>query len=161
MSDDGARSFSEAKNYIAGRIDAGIARGSQVGADLDKTLISLSAGALVFSMTFVGQLAPSKLLLPVLFAAWVAFAISIICVVLAMRAEQNAVIALLHKFDADLKKLEEREVAGITESDRVRLTPTVDTAPWVVALNRYAVGTFMLGLFLLGTFVAYNLWRGH
>jgi hypothetical protein len=54
--------------------------------------MSISGGALLFSMKFVGVLAP-KLLLPVLFLSWAAFGASIVCVILAMRAEQNAIIA--------------------------------------------------------------------
>jgi predicted transcriptional regulator len=55
--------------------------------------MSISGGALLFSMKFVGVLAPTKLLLPVLFLSWAAFGASIVCVILAMRAEQNAIIA--------------------------------------------------------------------
>ncbi len=40
--------------------------GGDIAASLDKTLVSLSAGALVFSMTFVGTLAPERLWLPLL-----------------------------------------------------------------------------------------------
>jgi hypothetical protein len=41
-------------------------RGERVSTELDKTLISLSAGALIFTMTFVGTFAPGKRWLPLL-----------------------------------------------------------------------------------------------
>jgi hypothetical protein len=62
-----------------------------IGAAQDKTMLSLSGGALVFSMTLVGSFAPARLLLPILVLSWIAFAISMVAVVFGIRAEQLAI----------------------------------------------------------------------
>ena len=72
--DNSADSFAEARTKLSESIEQNVERSGRVATQLDKTLISLSAGALVFSMTFVGTFAPGKLLLPLLFFAWAAFA---------------------------------------------------------------------------------------
>ena len=89
--------ITEAKRELHERAERNIDRGGIVSANLDKALISISGGALVFSMTFVGVLAPAKLLLPILFLSWAAFGASIVCVILAMRAEQKAIVAAVKK----------------------------------------------------------------
>ena len=102
--------FKDAQKRFVEHLENRIQQGGRVAADLDKTLISLSAGALVFSMTFVNTLAPHKLWLPVLFGAWVAFALSVVFVILAMRAEQkmlNGVILHIAQHCSTLEKSEE------------------------------------------------------
>src|ERR1700686_5372546 len=78
-------------------------------AAVNRVLISLSGGALIFSMTFVDRLAPEKQKLPFLFVAWLGFGASIICVVLAMRAAEHSagkgtfvLGKLIKQFDDDL-----------------------------------------------------------
>jgi hypothetical protein len=62
--DDSASSFIAARAKLSESIERNVERAGGIAAQLDKTLISLSAGALVFSMTFVGAFAPRKLALP-------------------------------------------------------------------------------------------------
>jgi len=56
-----AAHFVEQKEKLNARIEAKQEVGANVASQLDKTIISLSGGALVFSMTFVDKLAPANL----------------------------------------------------------------------------------------------------
>jgi hypothetical protein len=154
-----AASFAEARTKLSEIIESHIKRSGNVAAQLDKTLISLSAGALVFSMTFVGIFAPGKLLLPLLFFAWSAFAACLTFVIFAMRAEQNAINKAMQNFDMLLKELDKNEPLASVTKLSVRLTRTVSTTRRVLILNRSAIGAFMIGVLLLGLFVGYNLWQ--
>jgi hypothetical protein len=142
--------------YLLGRITTLTERGSRVGAAIDKTLISLPGGALIFSMTFVERLAPQKLLLPLLFCSWTFFALAIVCVIVAMRVEQKAVYMETKNYSDMLAKLDQTPGPF-----RQLLQPTI-----AVNLNRkvrrwnfFAVGAFLIGILLLGGFVGFNLWR--
>jgi hypothetical protein len=59
-SDDTLRRIDEARRDLAGMINDTVQKGAEVSAALDKTLVSLSGGALVLSMTFIDKLAPGK-----------------------------------------------------------------------------------------------------
>jgi hypothetical protein len=144
----------EAKQELAQAIVRNIERGSEVAAALEKALLSLSGGALVFSMTFVNTLAPSKLALPLLFLAWLAFATSMIAVLAALRSLQSG---LRKTFDEILNRLMEVERAE-TISERVRIPTKKIKYRYVELLNRLAIAAFIAGVLLLGSFVGYNLW---
>ena len=156
---DIANSFIAARAKLSESIERNIERGGGVAAQLDKTLISLSAGALVFSMTFVGALAPRKLLLPLLFLAWGAFAACMICIIFAMRAEQIGIRKATQDMDALLRQIDTHEPVVSAAKLRLKLTHTISAARGVVMLNKCAIAAFMLGVVLLGVFVGYNLWQ--
>ncbi|MEK7692405.1 MAG: hypothetical protein AAB425_15425, partial [Bdellovibrionota bacterium] len=101
------------------------------------------------------KLAPSKDFLCLLFLSWMAFAASIISVIVGMRLSQIAdgrsvksLANLIKEFDCQWK-----------ENSPIK--------PWVSAcfsfnqpthvLNWCAIGAFLFGLILLGVFVALNL----
>jgi hypothetical protein len=157
--DDSAGSFIAARAKLSESIERNVERGGGVAAQLDKTLISLSAGALVFSMTFVGAFAPRKLVLPLLFFAWGAFAACIICIIFAMRAEQTGIRKGTQDMDALLRQLDKHEPMVSAAKLRVKLMLTISTAPRVLVLNKCAIAAFMLGVVLLGLFVGFNLWQ--
>ena len=160
MADDkSADSLAEARTKLGESIQRNLERAGQVGAQLDKTLTSLSAGALVFSMTLVGTFAPAKLLLPLLFFAWGAFASCLTFVIFAMRAEQNAIRKHTQNFDMLLKQLDKSEPIVSAAKLNVKLSYTVSVATRVRTLNVCAIATFMIGVILLGVFVGYNVWR--
>ena len=58
--------FKEAQKRFREHLDKLVQQVERVAADLDKTLVSVSAGALVFSTTLVNTFAPDKRLLPLL-----------------------------------------------------------------------------------------------
>jgi hypothetical protein len=159
MADTSAGSFRDARSKLSESIERNIERAGRVAAQLDRTLVSLSAGALVFSMTFVGTFAPRRLLLPVLFCAWGAFAGCLTFIIFGMRAEQNAIRKATGNFDSLLKQLDAHEPLVSAAKLSVKLTLTFPAARWVLILNKCAIAAFMLGLALLGFFIGYNLWH--
>jgi hypothetical protein len=151
-------SFDRCRYYFLDRIAALIERGSRVASAIDKTLISLSGGALIFSMTFVERLAPQKLLLPLLFCSWAFFALAIICVILAMREEQSALHAEAKQYTDSLAKLDQTPGA-IRQALQLQPSITVGRNPKVWRWNLFPVGAFLVGVLLLGAFVGFNLWQ--
>jgi hypothetical protein len=134
-------------------LDEKLKQGQAIAADLDKALLSLSGGALVFSMTFVGTLAPARLVLNVLFSAWIAFGLSIVWVVSSMRAAQNLNVRSLTEMADVLEKLNRLEEPG--DFPRV-----MRSSKWIPILNNAAIAAFVIGVMLLGFFVGYNLMFG-
>jgi hypothetical protein len=149
--------YDEAKRELFEAISKNIQRGSDVAAGLDKTLISLSGGALVFSMTFVNTLAPSKLALPALFGAWVAFSTSIVAVLYSMRSLQSG---LLKTFDEIMNRINALEEAEREGASQISIPTKSIRYANVEFLNRAGIGAFIVGILLLGFFVAYNIWFG-
>jgi hypothetical protein len=80
----------EGRREIAELISDHVRYGGEVAAALDKTIVTLSGAALVFSMTFADRLAPARLWLPILFLSWFAFAMAILSVIFAFRTLQNS-----------------------------------------------------------------------
>ena len=140
------------RREIADRIFGLIQYGAEISAALDKIIIGLSGGALVFSMTFVDRLAPAKLWLPVLFLSWILFATSIIGVTFAIRKLQRSLVAECDELDKLARKAEEDIAKGqlITLGMGAKGTG-IDF--W----NTLSIWSFVLGIVLLGTFVARNL----
>ena len=151
--DDTLRRIDEARRDLADMINDTVQKGAEVSAALDKTLVSLSGGALVLSMTFIDKLAPAKLWLPILFTSWVAFTISIICVVISLRSTQTALSNhgdYLNTLTAEFEKnLESGKIGTVTTSAMHHKT--------VAWLNWAAVAAFLAGIILLGIFVGHNL----
>ena len=152
-----AVTYDEAKRGLIEAISKNIQRGSEIAAGLDKALISLSGGALVFSMTFVNTLAPSKLALPALFLAWIAFVGSIISLLYAMRSLQSG---LSKTFDEIMDRLSEVEHAERSGASGISIPKKKIHYAKVEILNQLAIGAFIVGVLLLGFFVGYNLWVG-
>src|SRR5204862_8132969 len=113
--DDISRPVDEGRLYLVERMLDTVRDGGEVAGTLDKTLVSLSGGALVFSMTFVDRLAPAKLWLPVLFTSWVAFAASMLCVLMSLRALQKAITGKadqLNKLRQEFEQLLKKSLVG-------------------------------------------------
>src|SRR5437899_1947191 len=95
------------RRQIADRIFRVIQYGAEISAALDKIIVGLSGGALVFSMTFVDRLAPAKLWLPVLFLSWIFFGASIIGVAFGLRKLQKGLTAEAHELSKLARKAEQ------------------------------------------------------
>lgn len=129
-------------------------------ASLDKTIISLSGGALVFSMTFAHEIAPAKLYLPLLFVAWGLFAASIVCVLFSMKEgtkEDNLVVSKIYD---GLTQAE--QAMDAVRSGKVLLsakqTNTLAISRHISILNQCAISAFLAGILIVGVFVGLNLW---
>ena len=104
--------FEQAKLNTAALFADSLKLHAQIAEGLDKTLISLSGGALVLSMTFVTTLSPGKSLLPVLFLSWLCFGISIVCVIIAMRKAQNSTVRDAETLAKFIRELDEKQKGG-------------------------------------------------
>ena len=155
---DSEKSVANARQQAAEELTRALRTNEAAAASLDKVLISLSGGALVLSMTFVGQLAPSKLLLPVLFLSWLAFATSLVSVVFAMRVAHNEADRLTMNLSKILEDIEDMSPVVIASKYTVRLSRDVFFIKSVKRLNLCAISAFSVGILLLGLFVGYNLW---
>ena len=155
---DSEKSVADAKQQAAEELTRAMQSAADAGVSLDKTLISLSGGALVLSMTFVGQFAPSKFLLPVLFLSWLAFGASLLSVVFAMRAAQNRNDRTAMDLAKISKDIENKSTDVIAAKCEMRLSRGVSIITSVHYLNICAISAFCVGILLLGVFVGYNLW---
>jgi hypothetical protein len=153
---DGEDSFEAARREVTERLFEAKSQGHEVGYGLDKALIFLSAGSLVFSMTFVSVLAPGKHWLVMLFLAWTCFGGSIVCVIIGMRMSQVAVGRWAERLSEALKEIDKRRAPGVS----VRADYETTRNPRASLLNICAVGACLVGILFLGIFVGVNLWCG-
>jgi hypothetical protein len=161
LSDPVEESFLKIDQDLADRTERRLEHGRRVAADLDKTLISLSAGALVFSMTFANSLAPAKHVLWILFSAWIAFAATMLSVIFAQRRVQAAIVKTIVNLQRASEAIEKNKALHSFLKTPVKpLKSTVTPVPSVDFLNNLAMGAFLLGISLLGIFVGLNLWFG-
>jgi hypothetical protein len=113
----------------------------------DQALLTLSAGALGVSVTFVQNFVPDgkptqyQLLL---FAAWVLFTIALSCTLTSFLTAHEAYRVALDKLDQAIRKLQ-------------AVDPKNRLSDWTYWLNRSALVFFILGVFCLILFVALNL----
>jgi hypothetical protein len=107
---------------------------------LEKVLVSLSAGSLLFSMTFISALAPGRHWLGILFGAWIFFAASIVCVIFGMKRSAAAEASLLREWSDTLGELEKSRGAV-----RVAFTGRVEAkrSHAGVWLTNCALGAFL------------------
>jgi hypothetical protein len=160
MEHSAAEKIAQARKQLGESIERNLDRGSRTAAHLDRTLISLSAGALILSMTFVRPEAPEKGLLVVLFSSWFFFIAAMILVIFAIRSEQNALDSAVNNASACLELLKDESVEVLAI---MGVPPTVEkkvTASNTVALlNNSALVAFIIGVLLLGAFVGASLWH--
>jgi hypothetical protein len=151
---DGEDSFEAARKEITARMFDTYKRHTEIGYNLDKLLVTLSGGSLLFSMTFISALAPAKHWLSVLFLAWTCFAVSIVLVLIGMRTAQLDDAKSVVKLSDLLREL------GKRKSPELQVIPNITAArnPRGTALTNLAVGVFFAGIVCLGIFVGVNLW---
>lgn len=148
-----AARVAEARRDIARLMEEQVRHGAEVGGALDKIMVTLSGGALVFSMTFADRLAPARLWLPILFLSWFAFAVSIISVVFASRASQKDLSKRAGKLNTAAKEFEEYLAEGTVGT----VITDLSVHSGVVFWNRIGIWSFVSAIVLLGVFVARNL----
>lgn len=163
LSNGGDDRIEELRKKLDEVIERNLDRASESASRLDRTLVTLSAGALVLSMTFVGRVVPAKSYLVVLFVAWACFVASLICVVLAMRMIQNALDAAVRTAGDTLKLIDENLPAARAALKKIRRDAPlsrkrITRQRWVERLNKWALVSFLVGIVLLGIFVGVSLW---
>jgi Na+/proline symporter len=111
--------------------------------DYDKALMTLSAGALGVSITFVHSVAPHPKQVALLGWAWGLFAFSLACVVLSLLLSQYELNAAVSQIDA------QPQSAGTALAKQAISTTAV--------CNWFAGAAFLLGVVMLSWFALINL----
>jgi hypothetical protein len=158
MTDRADESKDFARKHVVEMIATHRKEGHDISNSVDRTLIALSGGALVFSMTFVGQIAPAMRFLPALFCAWISFAASIITVVYAMRgAQTHCNTGLLAAIDL----LNEVESTEPVTGSVMTVSFNASRNRKVSMFNNTAIVAFSVGVLLLGLFIGGNLMHNY
>jgi hypothetical protein len=145
---------SQIRREFIERFHSLLEKGFEQAYQVDKSLLTLSAGALFLSVTFVGTLSETKHCLGLLFGAWACFIVSIMAVIFAMRKAQLRT----HRETMEIANNLERFSQMTAEGWRVeRATFTAGINKMVAWLNRIATFGFVLGVLFLCSFVAINL----
>lgn len=115
----------------------------------DKTILTLSAGALALSMTFLKDIVPLKdvIELPLIITAWSAFGSSIACVLFSQYESRKAI-------DVQMQRLESR----IAQDHESANSPNPHTER-TNRLNLFAGALFFTGLILAIMFTTFNVKR--
>jgi hypothetical protein len=151
---EGEDSFESARRELTARLFDAYNRNREIGYARDKVLITLSAGSLLFSMTFISALAPGKNWLGVLFLPWLWFAGSIVCVIVGMRRAELAEATQALRISEALADLARAKAANRQATPNIEATRNRGG----IVLNNCAVAAFLAGLVCLGIFVGVNLW---
>lgn len=115
----------------------------------DKAILTLSAGALALSMTFLKDIVPLKdvIKLPLIIAAWCAFGSSIACVLFSQYESRRAI-------DVQMQRLESRIVRDFESANQ----PNPHTNR-TNRLNVFAGALFFAGLIFTILFTTFNVRR--
>ena len=115
----------------------------------DKAILTLAAGALAISITFINQIAPHPKPETICYLAWgwVAFGISLISTLASFFTSQEACRKQIAILEYEL--LDKKE----SESNK----PRNNWAKWTKCLNIVSILAFVIGVFFLGYFSISNI----
>jgi H+/gluconate symporter-like permease len=111
----------------------------------DKAMITLSAGALGLSITFVRQLAPMPQCKAQLYVAWVGFILALLCTLASFLFSQSALRKQREILDQDY---------GGKQSAQEQKNPPATITKW---LNWTSIACFIIGVIFLLVFSIKNL----
>ena len=134
----------ERREYLQERRLAIDAEG-EVSTSFDKAMLTLSAGALALSITFIHQVAPAPRLMWLLLLSWLGFSLTLLATLVSFLLSQ----ASLRRYREIMDNRYEGKV------DDERNTP----ATWTKALNIASIALFTTGAALLVPFCFLNLAR--
>ena len=123
--------------------------GKSANENTDKAILTLSAGALALSMTFLKDIVPLKdvIELPLIIAAWFAFGSSIACVLFSLYESRRAIDVQLQRLDSQIAR--DYEKADLPNPHIKRTN----------RLNMFAGALFFTGLILTILFTSFNVKR--
>jgi hypothetical protein len=152
------RHYNEQRRYLGERIDELTETGATVAGQLDRTLISLSGGALIFSMTFVDKIAPARLAPWLLFAAWCAFGLCMLSVMFSMQSNQRAATKAIENLSTVFSDLDKAEIEAFKTGRLVNVAPGPAIQSKITGVfNVAGMLAFIVGLTMLGLFIVYNI----
>jgi hypothetical protein len=144
----------QTRRELMGKLEFLLHKGSEQAYQVDKSLLTLSGGALLLSITFVGTLSETKHCVGLLFVAWGCFVASITAVIFGMWKAQWITHQTAREAADALERFSQMNVA---EAAAQRATFPVGTDKPVAWLNCIAILGFVLGVVFLCWFVGKNL----
>lgn len=123
--------------------------GKSASEHTDKAIMTLSAGALALSMTFLKDIVPLKdvIELPLIIAAWSAFGFSIACVLFSQYESRKAIDVQMQRLESQIARDYESASKPNPHTDRTN------------RLNVFAGALFFTGLILTILFTTFNVRR--
>jgi hypothetical protein len=123
--------------------------------DFDKAVMTLAAGALAISITFIHEIAPHPTHHRWLATSWLFLAISLLLVFVSYLASQRVL-------EHEIGNCDDAIARAIAEERGETSPPTQPSkrdiaGPLTTCLNYGAAGTFVIGVVLLVRFALYNL----
>ncbi len=115
----------------------------------DKAILTLAAGALALSITFMQQIVPhpkSESIYP-LIGAWISFCLSMLLTLISFLTSQAACRRQRDILDEEMSQINKKS-SGTKDNK---------AAFWTNQLNYFSIGFFILGVILLIVFSAINL----
>jgi len=113
----------------------------------DRTVLTLSGGALVLSVAFLSDVWSNPSWVPLLIVAWASFALSVGAMLLAFPVATR-------RIDDQIVEITRDIYHGTTKT-----TPP-KTHPWIARLNTAALIFFFVGLIAIGGFATKNILDG-
>ena len=112
----------------------------------DKAILTLAAGALALSLTFIKQIAPNPIPNSIfyLIVAWISFCLSMLSTLVSFLTSQ---IACRKQRD-----IIDEEISGKNSSNKNN-----KAASWTNRLNYFSIGSFIIGVISLIVFSIINL----
>jgi hypothetical protein len=153
----GSDAFFNAKKYFLDKYDEANELVEARSDRLDRTLLSLSSGALALSVTLVTRANSPKSYLCILILSWIAFSVSLVAVVLALKQAQTAANEVLKGMGQKLKDLDDRRQDIISGKMTVDIAAEMRTYGRIAMTNQVALWSFVAGIVLMGIFAALNL----
>jgi len=115
----------------------------EVAARFDKSVLTLSGGALLLSITFFKEIVRSPAYIWMMIIAWLAFGLTIVTMLVSLITSQNAYRRQRDILDGTVTSSEEDD-----QKNR--------SAFWTQVLNFASVCIFIIGVVFFASFVLYN-----
>ena len=112
----------------------------------DKAMITLPAGALALTITFIDKISPNPTDTWLLYIVWSSFVLSLLSILISFLTSQSAI-------KTDIEKLDD-ELNDITTDNKNC------ASCWTNLLNRFSIGLFIVGVSFLVVFAIINLPKG-
>jgi uncharacterized membrane protein YjfL (UPF0719 family) len=145
---------SETRREILTHLHTLLAKCLQQSQEIDRSLLTLSGGALLLSITFIGTLSQPRQMTGLLFVAWGCFIAAIVAVIFAMKKAYETSHATAANTADNLERYSQMDV--VTAYGH-RATFPVGQDRGVAWLNQIAIWGFVAGVVSLCAFVGLNL----
>jgi len=116
----------------------------------DKAMITLPAGALALTITFIKEISPFPTNTWLLYIVWGSFILSLLSILISFLTSQSAIKTDIEKLDDEL-----RDIADELRDNTNDKKNYADC--WTNLLNMFSIGSFIVGVSFLVVFAIINL----